>query len=183
MLFRSHFCLRFGLHFGVILGAKFVTILLFGRPGPRQDRFSDLLWGCLGVFLCPFGALRGGLGGCAGSWVSLLGVLGSLGSPFWTPGELWGAFQEGLSMICGLGGLLLCVWCWWGYVLPNASEDVGRVFAACSHNSSELSGPGLYRYKSYIYIYTYVYLYTQLRTATAPRGNPVPAFTICVESQ
>ncbi len=25
--------LHFGLHFGVILGAKFATILLFGRPG------------------------------------------------------------------------------------------------------------------------------------------------------
>ena len=29
--------LHFGLHFGVILGAKFATILLFGRPGGRNS--------------------------------------------------------------------------------------------------------------------------------------------------
>ncbi len=28
--------LHFGLHFGVILGAKFATILLFGRPGGQN---------------------------------------------------------------------------------------------------------------------------------------------------
>ena len=27
---------HFGLHFGVILGAKFATILFFGRPGRQQ---------------------------------------------------------------------------------------------------------------------------------------------------
>ena len=31
--------LHFGLHFGVILGAKFATILLFGRPG-GQNRLT-----------------------------------------------------------------------------------------------------------------------------------------------
>ena len=30
--------LHFGLHFGVILGAKFATILLFGRPGVQIGR-------------------------------------------------------------------------------------------------------------------------------------------------
>ena len=34
--FLCHFYVHFGLHFGAILGAKFATILLLGRPGRQH---------------------------------------------------------------------------------------------------------------------------------------------------
>ena len=50
--------LHFGLHFGVILGAKFATILFFGRPSRQQGplRGTCFYWS----FLCGFwGSGRG----------------------------------------------------------------------------------------------------------------------------
>ena len=38
--------LHFGLHFGVILGAKFATILLFGRPGGQNRLTKERLKSC-----------------------------------------------------------------------------------------------------------------------------------------
>ncbi len=44
--------LHFGLHFGVILGAQFATILLFGRPSRQQGpKIGTCFWRS---FLCGF---------------------------------------------------------------------------------------------------------------------------------
>ena len=52
------FWLHFGLHFGVTLGAKFATILFFGRPGNQQD---PQIGTCFSVMILrvPAGPLRG----------------------------------------------------------------------------------------------------------------------------
>ena len=44
------FWLHFGLHFGVILGAKFATMLFFGRPGdPQEPQTRSFFEGCFCV--------------------------------------------------------------------------------------------------------------------------------------
>ena len=61
-LFRPcPFWLHFWLHFGVILGAKFATILFFGRPG-RQQPPPPKVDSCQCVLSLILGSGRGGAG-------------------------------------------------------------------------------------------------------------------------
>ncbi len=50
--FLYHFWLRFGLHFGGVLGAKCATILLFGRRSRQKDPHVGTFWPMW--FLIPF---------------------------------------------------------------------------------------------------------------------------------
>ena len=56
--FLCHFYLHFGLHFGDILGAKFATILLLGRPGRQQGPPSSFFF--VGLFFMDFKVRQGG---------------------------------------------------------------------------------------------------------------------------
>ena len=72
------FWLHFGLHFGVILGAKFATMLFFGRPGdPQEPQTRSFFEGCFCVdFRVPATGLatleglsaRGGVEAACGFW-------------------------------------------------------------------------------------------------------------------
>jgi len=55
------FWLRFGLHFGVILGARAVTIRILGRLFGKTVSFCQSCFA--GVFLVDFGCRPGGVGG------------------------------------------------------------------------------------------------------------------------